>query len=378
MSGSSVDPQDVFGRAAQLAARRYSNGAGKTHALGQLVPILIDQVMAEAGVVEPQLAGQAMEQAYGDIVRAASLLRSWVSTLPRLGQSVADWSEIDIERRITPAYTRPPGGQYLGASLDFQPRLLNLSPRVRQPGDRHTASATGDQSQSDSQGQHESEPDVHDGEPRFELQRVTRGLEEAGLIYPTTAPTKATDRTRVTSTAGDRGAFLQFLAQAETGALTALAYAATWGDGTNGQADPTLMELRAGHLPISVRHPRTGKPVHVGNITITACEVVLFRVGHDESGEHVDSRFTLGIGVTVGVLEKRAIAAGILDACVTRTRATPPPGPLAPYNSEEWLLAMCDGFGTTGLVEHFKLPHHVTFTADLERVTTFKTSESAV
>lgn len=370
MSAPADTKQDVFDRATQFASGRYANRIDDT-ALPNLVPLLIDQVMAEAGVVEPSLAGRAIEQAYGDLARAASLLRSWVSTLPRLDQAAADWNEIDIERRITPAYTRPAGGQYLGASLDYHPRLLDLHATSRgrevRPGTMNGTRARAS-----------AEAALRAVTPtaKIELNRVTADLEEAGHIYPPASPTVATDRTRVTSTAGDRGAFLQFLAQAETGTLTAMAYAATWGDSRNGQADPTLMELRGGHLPIRIRHPRTGKPFHLGNITVTVCEVVLFRVSHDESGEQVDSRFTLGIGTTVGVLEKRAIAAGILDACVTRTNASPPPGPLAPYNSEEWLLAMCDSAGTTGLVEHFKLPHHVTFTADLERVMTFTSSES--
>lgn len=92
-----------------------------------VVPLLVDQVMAEAGVVEPHVAARAVDQAQGDTSRAVSLLRSWVSCLPRLGQSSAGWSDITVQRRITPAFSEPEGGQYLGPSLDYAARLLDLS-----------------------------------------------------------------------------------------------------------------------------------------------------------------------------------------------------------------------------------------------------------
>ncbi len=322
-------------------------------AVGALVPVLVDQVMAEAGVVEPRVAAMAVEQARGDASRAVSLLRSWVSCLPREGTATVAWSGIEVQRRITPAFSEPAGGQYLGASLDYAPRLLNLdtAPTVETAGTDPAPAADTDAG-------------------RLVLPRSAARLEEQGLIA-TTEPTQPVDLTRRASAAGaGRGAFQQFLSRAETGALTALAYTAVR-EGPK-QADPTLVELRAGQLPVTVTHPRTGNPVRVGSFPVTTCELVLYHVQVDSSGEHTDSRFTLGYGATAGWVERRAISAAMLDARVTRARANPPGTAALPSDDDEWLITALDGQEATGFVEHLKLAHHVSFASDLDRVRTVR------
>jgi alpha-D-ribose 1-methylphosphonate 5-triphosphate synthase subunit PhnI len=191
-------------------------------------------------------------------------------------------------------------------------------------------------------------------------------LEDQDLIA-TTEPTEAVDLTRRASAAGaGRGAFQHFLARAETGALTALAYTAVR-EGPK-QADPTLVELRAGRLPVTVTHPRTGNPVRIGSVEVTTCELVLYHVQVDSAGEHTDSRFTLGYGATVGRVERRAISAAMLDARVTRASANPPGTSKLPSDDDEWLITALDGQEATGFVEHLKLAHHVSFASDLDRV----------
>lgn len=329
------------------------DGDDRAGAVGALVPLLVDQVMAEAGVVEPAVAAKAVEQARGDVSRAVSLLRSWVSCLPREATAVVRWRGIEVERRITPAMSEPDGGQFLGASLDYAPRLLNLDSSLRAHPPSDTAETT-------------TEADVEPTAEPLVLPRAAARLEEQDVIAAA-EPAEPVDITRRASAAGaGRGAFGQFLSRAETGALTALAYTAVR-EGPK-QADPTLVELRAGQLPVSVPHPRTGNPVRVGSVPVTTCELVLYHVQVDSSGEHTDSRFTLGYGATAGRVERRAISAAMLDARVTRAQANPPGTAMLPSDDAEWLITALDGQEATGFVEHLKLAHHVSFASDLDRV----------
>ena len=85
-----------------------------------------------------------------------------------------------------------------------------------------------------------------------------------------------------------------------------------------------------------------------------------------ENGE-TDAAFTLGVGLTPGRLERRAIASAMLDAATTRA-GTDPGVARAPYDDREFIALVVDGQEASGFVEHLKLPHHVTFASDLERV----------
>ncbi len=382
-----------------VAARRRSAGqdGGSLAGICDLLPLLVDQVMAEAGVVEPRVAAHAIEEAAGDVSRAVSLVRAWAACLPRIGDSRATIDDLAVARRITPAIREPDGGQFLGASTDYAPRLLDLdrlkSRAAGVPAPNGATSGNGANRGERHGGTGESEPE---GDPlpmpapaatakarpatpaRFG--RAAAPLEAEGLIAPPQPRAKSVDRTRnaVVAAAG-RGPFLQALARAETGAMTAVAYTAVRGTGDDAP-DPTLVELRAGSVPVRLAHPRTQKPFTVGHVAITFAEVVMYRA-HDESsgagsdegageatGEPVDARLTLGVGATVGRLERRAISASLLDARVARAAADPPGTPHPPVDDEEWLTIALDGQEATGFVEHLKLPHHVTFTSDLDRV----------
>jgi alpha-D-ribose 1-methylphosphonate 5-triphosphate synthase subunit PhnI len=154
---------------------------------------------------------------------------------------------------------------------------------------------------------------------------------------------------------------LQLLARGETGTMTALAYTAIRGYGQ--RQDPTLMELRSGMLPVRMRRP-DGEAFVVGEIPATIAEVTLYRL-HDEGG--ADARFTLGVGATPGRVERRAIAAAMLDAGCARA-ALDPDARRRPCDDEEFIAVALDGQEASGFVEHLKLPHYVTFTSDLDRV----------
>ena len=334
--------------AAALAARHEADDVGD---LTAALPLLVDQVVAEAGVAEPRLAVRALSQARGDIARAVSLLRAWVATVPRLASSSTRADALEVQRRITPGFLAPAGGQYLGASLDYAQRLLRLTDEP--------APAPGFEA-----------PDRAAALP--DLPRALLPLEAEGLVAPPEPPARTSDLTReVADPITGRGAFQQLLSRADTGALTALAYTAQRGYAQ--RQDPTLTELRSGTLPVTVPHPRTGETVEVGRVAVTVAEIVFYRI-HDGT---TDARFTLGFGATLGRVERRAIASAILDAGCARASAEPA-GSRAPADDQEFLALTLDGQEATGFVEHLKLPHHVTFGSDLDRVRRARAGGDAV
>jgi alpha-D-ribose 1-methylphosphonate 5-triphosphate synthase subunit PhnI len=332
-----------FESAAAAAAALANTTDAQVGDLAAQLPLLIDQVVGEAGVAEPQLAVRALAQARGDIARAVSLLRAWVATVPRLETSRANLAELAVDRRVTPGFLAPAGGQYLGASLDYAQRLLRLS-------DEPAPSS------------YVAESAAVQADPPGELPRSLLPLEADGLVAPPDPPATTGDLTRrVANPIAERGAFQQLLSRAETGALTALAYTAQRGYAQ--RQDPTLTELRSGTLPVTVTHPRTGESVEVGRVATTIAEIVFYRV-HDGTS---DARFTLGFGATFGRVERRSIAAAMLDAGCARAAAESAEVK-APADDQEFLALALDGQEATGFVEHLKLPHHVTFSSDLDRV----------
>ncbi|MGI8793296.1 MAG: carbon-phosphorus lyase complex subunit PhnI, partial [Acidimicrobiales bacterium] len=86
----------------------------------------VDRVMGEGGLWDPALAAAALRQAEGDTIEAAHLLRSHRSTLPRLAYALpVDADELEVLRRIVPAFQQPPGPQLLGRTSDYTGRLLD-------------------------------------------------------------------------------------------------------------------------------------------------------------------------------------------------------------------------------------------------------------
>jgi alpha-D-ribose 1-methylphosphonate 5-triphosphate synthase subunit PhnI len=328
-----LDQTGAIAAASRLARDRAVPDAIAAGDLCAQLPLLVDQVAAEAGVLEPPVCARALGEARGDIARAVSLVRAWAATLPRLAVCTVAPGGLRPLRRITPALADPPGGQYLGATLDYAQRLLDLE-------DTPEAGAV--------EG---TRPAATPGAPLpGGFPRAMGGLERRGLV--------AEPEERG---APGRADLLRRLARAETGAMTALAYSGIRGYGQ--RSDPTLVELRQGMLPVTLAHPLSGDEVTVGELAATVAEVVLFRV-HDGVA---DPRLTVGVGATCGRVERRAISAALLDAnCARAALDTAPP----PCDDREFLEIVLDGQEAAGFVEHLKLPHHVTFTSDVERLVT--------
>jgi alpha-D-ribose 1-methylphosphonate 5-triphosphate synthase subunit PhnI len=308
------------------------------------LPLAVDEVQAEAGLYEPRLAATAFTQARGDASEAAFLLRAYRSTLARRPPARARTEDLRPVRRISSAFRTVPGGQLLGPTTDYGLRLLDpdLPGRPEQPNGRSQSPWPG------------SGP----------LPKVVDHLRAEGLVAapPAGEPPAAADITRVALRfPASRSARLQALARGQAGAMTAFAYANLRG---YGPFHPTLAELRVGTLPLTIDHPRTGRPVELGEIVVTEAEA-LGQKPNQEGGT-----IGVGYGCVLGRCERKAIAMAVLDAVLNGVNDDAPFD--SPVADEEFVLAHVDPVESAGFVEHLKLPHEVTFASDLDRITSIR------
>lgn len=345
------------GEEAILAAdrlRTHTRCSGKSASLGidqiaDQLSFLVDRVMGEGGLYAPGLAALAVKQAEGDTLEAAFYLRAYRTTLPDFGSSVPCASgEMRAQRRVSSAFKDVPGGQILGATIDYRQRLLDFGLAAE-----------------DSRLMAEKAQEARNGllascaaPPKLEcLGSVVDILRAQGLAHEA-PPVKTSPSGDITRDGfklpAARDQRLQMMSRGETGGLLALAYSSMRGYGS---VHPTIAELRYGEIPLRVPHPfRPGKSVLAGWIRVTEVEIVSGLKEHGPDGP----RYGLGYGVSFGSNEIKAISMAVLD------RAMRSPDPGAPAEDEEFVLLHTDGIESMGFCAHFKLPHYITFQASLD------------
>ncbi len=313
--------------------------------------LAVDRVMGEAGLWAPRLAALALRQAEGDLIEAAHLLRAYRSTRMRLAQPVpVHADELEILRRIVPAYRVPPGPQLLGRTLDYAGRLLDTGtgppatagpepPEAPEPVPPEAGTANG----------------RHPG-------RLLDLLRSQGLIRDRRRDDdpEPHDVTKDPVRPGaPRSARLSVMARAETGALVNLWYRNILGpDGYIHEV--TLGEVRHGRLPVRVVHPVTGQPVCLGSVRVTEVEAIEDLDGAQEERAFFD----VGYGLCLGHNERKAIAMANLDIAVERDGGR--------SALEQSVLMTTDGLDASGFLEHLKLPHYVTFRSMVDRKVAIK------
>jgi alpha-D-ribose 1-methylphosphonate 5-triphosphate synthase subunit PhnI len=313
--------------------------------------LLHGRVLSEGGVYHPRLASLAIKQAHGDTLEAAFILRAYRSTMPRLAETeLMDTRNMRITRRISSAFKDIPGGQMLGATTDYHLRLMRMELLNESPEQfRAITSEWFDGLNVD------AIPDT--------FPKVLDGLRREGLLPPV-------DNERAAQTPFDitrepmifpvpRSAALATMARGEQGSLLAIAYSNMRG---YGDVHPTVAELRVGYVPVMLPHPITGKPMEVGEVEITECEVVAMYESDDEGGKPV---FTLGYGACFGHNEVKAISMAILDRSL---QCGMQHGPSNPSEDPEFVLLHVDGIDSMGFCTHYKMPHYVTFQSDMDRL----------
>jgi alpha-D-ribose 1-methylphosphonate 5-triphosphate synthase subunit PhnI len=336
--------------------------------------LAVDRAMSEGAIYAPDLAALALKQSEGDALEASFLLRAFRSTVPRLDYTLpAEGVRMRALRRISATFKDIPGGQMLGPSRDYQLRLLNTllmsesSESIRQFLERI-----------------EKELPEETSAQKYFFPKVIESMRAQGLlaIPPVQEQAEAVvepyDITRKALTfPAPRSARLQVLAQGDAGSLLTFAYSSVRG---YGDVHPTLGELRYGYLPVEVAHPLTGEPVEIGEIMATECEMVS-RVHTDEDQEqrmpqdHADStsapdlpsppKFGLGYGFCFGHSEVKAMSMSMLDRVLSAAKESGVHGESGPAANEEFVLLHVDGIEASGFTAHYKLPHYVSFQADM-------------
>jgi alpha-D-ribose 1-methylphosphonate 5-triphosphate synthase subunit PhnI len=329
--------------------------------LEQMGP-LVDRVMSEGGLYSPFHAALALKQSCGDPIEASFLVRAYRSTLRRMTDSLPVRTDrMRILRRISSAFKTIPGGQVLGSTSDYEQRILDFSLATETDTERREAVREFERSL--------AEGDLADAKPlepeRF--RKVVDLLREQGLVSPAppAQPGSPTDITQHSAELPlDRSGRLQMLARAETGGVLALAYSSMRGYGS---VHPTIGELRVGYVRVQIPHPlRPGETVTLGSILLTEVDVVASVQRSEAEGKPA---FSLGYGACFGHNEVKAISMAVLDRAMKSTT------PGAPAEDQEFVLLHTDGIESSGFCSHFKLPHYVTFQADLDRLRSLQEGE---
>ncbi|MET3850459.1 carbon-phosphorus lyase complex subunit PhnI [Paenibacillus sp. OAE614] len=317
---------------------------------------LIDQIMSESSLYDETLAALAIKQAEGSPEEAVFLLRAYRSTLPRKHYSRAVHTrEMRVERRISASFKDIPGGQILGASVDYSHRLLDfdLMHETDEDAARWLEAFAGELG---------SLPEA--GRPP-ELMKVMDYLIEQGLmISPADDNTEPDDVTRRSITfPASRSQKLQVLTRGQTGTVTSLAYAVIRGYGVS---HPTVGELRVGRVPVCIDDPLgTGADAedsyYIGEIKVTEAEMLMSAsVAKEQGGKELS--FEIGYGLCYGQNETKAIAMGILDHSLEQGDSR------FPTQDQEFVLYHIDSVESTGFMSHLKLPHYVTFHSKMNDV----------
>lgn len=324
--------------------------------------LLHSRVLSEGGVYHPKLASLAIKQAQGDTLEAAFYLRAYRSTEPRLAETeTLNTEHMRVTRRISSAFKDIPGGQMLGATTDYQLRLmkqtlLNESPEQFKAITQEWFDGL-------------NIDDIPDTFPK-----VVESLRASGLLASepqkkdTLTPFDITRQPLVFPV--PRSAALSTMARAEQGSLLAIAYSNMRG---YGDIHPTVAELRVGYVPVYMPHPITGKPMEVGEVEITECEVVAMYEEQSEQDKQTKAHssepskpvFSLGYGVCFGHNEVKAISMAILDRALQIGMKH---GPTNPSEDPEFVLLHVDGVDSMGFCTHYKMPHYVTFQSDMDRL----------
>lgn len=306
--------------------------------------VLVSRVMAEGSLYDPDLAAKALLQAQGDVLEAVTLLRSYRTTLPRFGVSVAlDTAGLPPERRVSATFKDIPGGQQLGATFDYTHRLLadDLPDGIHDDDGSELTGPTDDAT----------------------MPRVTDLLGVDALIEPDrpegenwTDPDPADLTREPTVYPMTRAERLQALSRGDEGFLLSLGYSTQRGFG---RTHPFVGEVRVGEIEIEFDAPEIGHAVPIGRIEVTECQMVSQFVG----GADRPPQFTRGYGLVFGRAERKAMSMSLVDRALRHEEFGELAG--APAQDEEFVISHADNVQAAGFVEHLKLPHYVDFQGEL-------------
>jgi alpha-D-ribose 1-methylphosphonate 5-triphosphate synthase subunit PhnI len=337
---------------ALLAAARRGDPAVRELDVAQIreqLGLLVDRVMAEASLYDPELAALALKQARGDAVEAVFLLRAYRTTLPLLvATEPIDTARMQVRRRVSAIFKDLPGGQLLGPTFDYTQRLLDFS--LLASRDSHNSHHSGHTFS----GRTEASGPV----PHALDALIREGLVEA--TAPSDGDPAPPDITREPPVYPlPRSARLQMLARADEGWVLGMAYATQRG---YAHSHPFGGDVRFGSVAVEVVPDELGFAVVIGEIELTECQMVNQFAG----SASVPPQFTCGYGLVYGHGERKAMAMSLVDRALRSDEFGE--DITAPVQQQEFVLPQGDSIEASGFVQHLKLPHYVTFESELQLI----------
>ncbi|QOG12345.1 carbon-phosphorus lyase complex subunit PhnI [Arcobacter sp. FWKO B] len=294
----------------------------------------VDKVMSEGSLYSKKLASVAIKKSAGDLLNAAFFLRAHRSTCQRIGiAKTIDVEKIRVIRRISSAFKDIKGGQILGPSNDYEVKLI-LEKKVLL-----------------------KESEGFSDKDNILLSALAP-LRQRNLVKKLKADVEISDITRVFPEAPyPRSAVMQVLSRGESGSMLGFAYTSIRGFG---DVHPTIGDLRLGYTDLMFTHPFTKKEVKVGELEVTSCETA----GMFEKQDNGEVQLTTGFGFCFGFNETKSISMSILDLSLYNAKHSVGEKEFA--SDFEMIMHHIDGVDSMGFTNHFKLPHYVTFQADLQ------------
>ncbi len=313
--------------------------------LREQLGLLVDRVMAEASLYDPELAALALKQSRGDPIEAVFLLRAYRTTLPLLGYSepIATGG-MRAQRRVSAIFKDLPGGQVLGPTFDYTQRLLDF----RLLGTNAAGAAPSP-----------AEPVPLSATLAGALDHLSReGLVEAAV--PGDGDPEPLDITRDPPAYPlNRAARLQMLARADEGWVLGMGYSTQRG---YANTHPFGGDIRYGAVALELVPDELEFAIEIGEIDVTECQMVNQFVGSAK----VPPQFTRGYGLVFGHGERKAMAMSLVDRVL---RADEFDEELtSPAQDGEFVLPHGDNVEASGFVQHLKLPHYVTFESELQLI----------
>lgn len=304
-----------------------------------------DRVMAEGALYTEKLGARAISKSGGDLLEAAFYVRAHRSTCQRIGSvETIDTAKIRVFRRISSAFKEIHGGQILGPSCDYVIRLFS---NCKNNGWEHIAPQQPDES-----------PDI------YVESALTPLRQDDKIVVLSNSEERPFDVTRTFPLPPyPRSSLMQIMSRGETGAMLAFAYTSMRG---YGDVHPTIGDLRLGKAELQFTHPFTKKKTKIGEIRVTGCETVGSFNKDPKDGK---VRLSVGYGFCFGFNETKAIAMSILDLAMHHKTHSVGGSDIA--TNPEIVIHHVDAVESMGFTNHFKLPHYVTFQADLH---VFKTA----
>ena len=296
-----------------------------------------DRVMGEGALYSEKLAAEALRKTGGDLLEAAFYLRAHRSTCRRAGDSQPlRCASMRLLRRISSAFKDIEGGQILGPSCDYVIRLFHSYPQEHTV-ERFDGTEQGSSAESGLEALRQRDQVI-----------VLENHEERPFDVSRSFPLPPYPRSSL----------MQVMARGETGAMLAFAYTSMRG---YGDVHPTIGDLRIGYLAVEFTHPFTGRKTKIGEIRVTACESIGSFNKDPKDGK---LRLSTGFGFCLGFNETKAIAMSILDMAMHHGGYSVGGTDIAA--NPEIVMHHVDGIESMGFANHFKLPHYVTFQADLQ------------